>query len=156
MPEPKQYGRIWPQDWLVNSTLGYSHTVQARGAAHPKILSLPLGVKGEVALFAAMRKAMSVKKTKLLLINNSGWRHRQGINEMVGAKFGIAANAYAVGRERTPKVDICGIVFHHFHCDLRLLPNPFARFHQLLCGPALPPSSVCDSHLLPLTLNDSY
>lgn len=75
--------------------------------ATQKVLSLPLGVKGEVTLHAAMVKAAGVKKNKLLLINNSGWRHRTGINEMVGAKFATSgggtgtANAYAVGRART-------------------------------------------------------
>jgi len=89
---------------------------------------LPLGVKGHINIFNAMRQAASgvrsllayyvvliqghcslpeppshvtpqaVKKNKLLLINNSGWRHRAAINEMIAAKFGLPGNAYSSAR----------------------------------------------------------
>jgi rhodanese-related sulfurtransferase len=72
--------------WAVNQH-------QAPGAAHPKLLSLPLGVKNGPknsnpgAIYQAMLRHANATKRKLLVINNSGWRHRAAINALVAANF---------------------------------------------------------------------
>ena len=74
---------------------------QAFGAVHPKVLSLPLGMKNNPGKIynEGMRRHVSTTKKKLLIINNSGWKHREGVNAIVGAKFrhlGVAGNQYNV------------------------------------------------------------
>mmetsp|Transcript_9817 Transcript_9817/g.27802 ORF Transcript_9817/g.27802 Transcript_9817/m.27802 type:complete len:237 (+) Transcript_9817:540-1250(+) len=65
----------------------------ARQAVHRKILSLPLGIKGPAQLFENMLRNKDKKKIRLLLINNSGWKHRTGINTLIASKFdGVRGN----------------------------------------------------------------
>jgi len=76
---------------------------QAKIAVHPKILSLPLGMKNNPTRIYndGMKKYRHTKKKKLLIINNSGWKHREGVNALVAAKFkdlGLKGNAYSVGK----------------------------------------------------------
>ena len=47
--------------------LWVSNQHQARAAVHPKVLSLPLGVKGANTLYGAMERHRHAKKKKLLL-----------------------------------------------------------------------------------------
>ena len=54
---------------------------------HKKILSLPLGVHKRPELFKAMKKYKNTNKTKLLTINNSGWRERSIINKVLIERF---------------------------------------------------------------------
>eukprot|EP01041_Mallomonas_annulata_P004936 gene4936-9853_t len=66
--------------------------------AHRKILSLPLGIKARIAIFHAADRIYNsnLNKTKLLMINNSGWGDRKKINEQVIAAFnGTVSNSYA-------------------------------------------------------------
>lgn len=75
--------------------LWVSNQHQARAAVHPKLLSLPLGIKGPGQLYAAMRRYAGTSKTKLLVINNSGWKHREAINQQVASKFpDLRGNSY--------------------------------------------------------------
>jgi len=74
---------------------------QAAGAVHPKVLSLPLGMKNNPhrIYHEGMVRYSGTKKKKLLIINNSGWKHREGVNKLVAAKFqnyGIEGNQYSV------------------------------------------------------------
>jgi len=75
--------------------------VDERFGVHPKILSIPLGIRNS-KIYAAMRKLPPVKeKTRLLVINNSGWRWRSQINRAV-----ISAFNYTIRNEynlRTPQ-----------------------------------------------------
>lgn len=63
------------------------------------MLSLPLGIKRTGEMWDAMMQVrdrirgllaqaqQTALKTRLLLINNSGWGHRAAVNEMVSARF---------------------------------------------------------------------
>ena len=67
--------------------------------AHRKILSLPLGVKGGPRLYTRMNQIHenkdNQKKTKLLVINNSGWGDRSKINQQVIEAFNnTISNSY--------------------------------------------------------------
>lgn len=49
-----------------------------------------------------MKKHRATKKKKLVIINNSGWKHRTAVNALVASRFPELAkvgNAYAVGRD---------------------------------------------------------
>lgn len=73
------------------------------------MLSLPLGMKNKPdRIFnEGMVKYGATKKKKLLIINNSGWKHREGVNLLVGAKFeGIKGNMYSV--EKGKKTQVLG------------------------------------------------
>lgn len=83
---------------------------QAAGAVHPKVLSLPLGMKNKPDRIynEGMVKYANTKKKKLLIINNSGWKHREGVNLLVGAKFekyGIKGNMYSVEKGKKTQVN---------------------------------------------------
>lgn len=84
--------------WVTNQ----HHALKA---VHPKILSLPLGMKNKPdrIFFEGMKKYAGVTKKKLLIINNSGWKHREQVNALVAAKFPYlrdVGNMYAVGKDK--------------------------------------------------------
>ena len=75
-----------------------THVDPAIGA-HRKVLSLPLGVKGGPKLYKRMKQIIQKKgnqrKTKLLVINNSGWGDRTKINAQVIEAFNhTVSNSY--------------------------------------------------------------
>jgi hypothetical protein len=52
-----------------------------------------------------MKKHRHTKKKKLLIINNSGWKHREAVNNLVASKFkdlGLKGNAYSVAKKGAP------------------------------------------------------
>ena len=60
--------------------------------SHPKITFIPVGVgpaEKAAALWRVMDRAMtqSPARSRKLVINNSGWKHRAAINALVGSKF---------------------------------------------------------------------
>lgn len=58
--------------------------------AHPKIINLPLGMRNGAERLRRLQQYLAAKiyKTRVLLINNSGWGDRTRINAMVSAAFG--------------------------------------------------------------------
>ncbi len=65
---------------------------------HPKLLSIPIGVHDSPLLLEHLRQADGTK-TRDLLINNSGWQHREEINATVSANFaGGVTNTYGVSQ----------------------------------------------------------
>ena len=61
--------------------------MQKKLGAHKKVISLPLGIRARQNVFKAMKRYQNFNKTKLFTINNSGWKERTRINEMLIAKF---------------------------------------------------------------------
>lgn len=61
--------------------------VDPKLGAHKKVISLPLGIRARQNVFKAMKRYQNFNKTKLFTINNSGWKERTRINEMLIAKF---------------------------------------------------------------------
>ena len=56
--------------------------------------------------FEGMKKYAKVTKKKLLIINNSGWKHREQVNALVASKFPYLrdrGNAYSVGKKELKK-----------------------------------------------------
>ena len=54
--------------------------------------------------YEGMQKYAGVTKKKLLIINNSGWKHREHVNALVAAKFPYlrdTGNVYAVGKDKS-------------------------------------------------------
>jgi len=73
-------------------------TTQHQQMTHPKILSIPLGIRlGDIPLeeiFERVRERQN--RTRLLLINNSGWNFRSDINNQVIKNFqGSIQNEYS-------------------------------------------------------------
>jgi len=66
--------------------------------AHPKVISLPLGISRKGLLLSkaiSLLKAGGVKKKTVLQINNSGWGDRAFINRIVSEAFnGTVRNTY--------------------------------------------------------------
>ena len=78
------------RDWLDAPQLKLLLTTQRQSQLrHPKVMPLPLGVRhGNVALLMALiLGAARPHRTRWLLINNSGWQFRAGINALVAARF---------------------------------------------------------------------
>lgn len=81
---------------------------------HPKVLSLPLGIVGGKAkrvaqaltLISVMRQeGRAPKRSKLVLVNNSGWNYRQDVNAYFKRVFG-EDNAYRLGAHAPPQEDL--------------------------------------------------
>ena len=69
-------------------------TPQHTALVHPAILSIPIGIHKPQALIEQVFHTDG-KKTQTLLINNSGWGFRRGINDRVIANFdGSIRNTY--------------------------------------------------------------
>lgn len=82
------------QNYLADPRVKAVVTPQHTAIQHPRILSLPIGVKHSQSLLDHLRNADDLK-TQELLLNNSGWRHRQQINAGVIANFdGRLYNTY--------------------------------------------------------------
>jgi hypothetical protein len=63
----------------------------------PQIISIPLGVKTVQSYQHIRSLPLFANKTRLLVINNSGWRHRAPLNEMVIEAFNhTIKNEYSV------------------------------------------------------------
>jgi hypothetical protein len=76
--------RMYLDDPAVLAVLATQHTT----IWHPKIVSVPVGVpRGTGPITSHLQHADGVK-TQDLLINNSGWGHREEVNERVSANFG--------------------------------------------------------------------
>lgn len=81
---------------------------------HSKIISLPLGIRNRAAIFNKIAEltAMKVNKTRLLLINNSGWRERAIINAQISQAFnGTVKNTYNPKSKRDHYRDVSESVF---------------------------------------------
>jgi hypothetical protein len=67
---------------------------------HPKIISVPLGIRNKVEVFKLLHllgrlPPHLISKNKWLVINNSGWGDRTGINELVSLAFNrTVTNSY--------------------------------------------------------------
>ena len=73
-------------------------TPQHTAIDHPKVLSIPIGVNESQQLLEHLRTADGAK-THALLINNSGWEHREQINARVSSRFGgTVINTYGVSK----------------------------------------------------------
>ena len=79
--------------YLLNSKnllllIGSNH-VDPKIGSHRKIIGLPLGLKNKYEIYKKIMKYSyeKVNKTKLLLINNSGWRDRTIINQQISKVF---------------------------------------------------------------------
>jgi hypothetical protein len=70
-------------DPKVKAVVTTQHTI----LTHAKIISLPIGVLNAEALRARIEGPVP-PRTEDLLINNSGWGHRAGVNARVTANFG--------------------------------------------------------------------
>ena len=71
-------------------------TTQHTAIWHPTILSIPIGIRESQEIIDHIFHADGIK-TQELLINNSGWEHRQQINERVIANFGgRIGNTYGI------------------------------------------------------------
>ena len=87
--------RDYLDDPAVKGVVATNHTV----FAHPKIISLPLGIDDGEDILEAVREAGRPAKVRELLLNNSGWGHRRQINERVIANFGgRLENSYGLPR----------------------------------------------------------
>ena len=75
------------QSYLDDPAVKAVVTTQHTAVSHPTILSIPVGVTQSRAILEHLAQADGAK-TQDLLINNSGWEHRQSINERVIANFG--------------------------------------------------------------------
>jgi len=78
------------RDWLETTELRMIFTTQhQRDVRHPKIVSFPLGIRrGNIPmLLTLIMGAVRPPRTRLLLINNSGWKFRSGINDRVASNF---------------------------------------------------------------------
>ena len=85
---------------------------QHQAFPHPKILSVPLGIRPSSAgtLTEALHymavllreKRGSAPVRKRLVLNNSGWNYRQDVNEYINSTFG-EDNTYRLGRNAVPK-----------------------------------------------------
>lgn len=62
-------------------------TTQHTALWHPSIVSLPIGILQTREIIEHIAQSDGIK-TQALLINNSGWEHRQQINERVIENFG--------------------------------------------------------------------
>lgn len=91
-----QQVRDYLDDPAVKGVVATNHTV----ICHPSIVSLPLGLFGtEDGELEAVMAAGRPAKTRELLLNNSGWGHRQAINQRVIANFGgNLENSYGLAR----------------------------------------------------------
>jgi hypothetical protein len=78
-----QMVRDYLDDPAVKAVVTPQHTV----FAHRAILTLPIGLRHLRELVDVVARSDGAK-TQDLLLNNSGWRHRQQINERVAANFG--------------------------------------------------------------------
>lgn len=71
-------------------------TTQHTAIWHSSILSLPIGIRESQDIIAYIFYADGIK-TQDLLLNNSGWEHRQQINERVIKNFGgRISNSYGI------------------------------------------------------------
>lgn len=86
--------------YLNKSTTRAVFTTQHHFLDHPKVHSLPLGIKHtmKVPVLRALREPR-VNKTKLLMINDNGWKHRKTITKIVLENF--AANGTDMALKNT-------------------------------------------------------
>ena len=78
------------RDWLEDVNLRLVFTTQHQQIVrHPKIVSFPLGIRrGNIPwLLTLIMGAARPPRRRLLLINNSGWQFRSGINDLVARNF---------------------------------------------------------------------
>ena len=78
------------RDWLNQPQLRRVLTTQHHShLRHPKLRGLPLGIRrgGGALLMALIAGAARPPRTRWLLINNSGWKFRAGINALVASNF---------------------------------------------------------------------
>lgn len=84
------------QQYLDDPKVQAVVTTQHVAFRHPSILSIPIGINHPQEIINHLFHADGAK-TKELLLNNSGWGHRQGINERVIANFsGRISNTYGI------------------------------------------------------------
>jgi hypothetical protein len=76
--------RQYLDDPAVKAVVATNHTA----FWHPKILALPIGISHDHASIEPFIHGDRPGKTQDLLISNSGWGHRAGINQQVISNFG--------------------------------------------------------------------
>lgn len=75
-------------DYLENNDTRAVFTTQHHIFDHPKVHSLPLGVKFTMKYEVLKRiQQPRVRKTKLLMINDNGWKHRKNITATIIRTF---------------------------------------------------------------------
>lgn len=89
------------RSYLDSHEVAAVFTLQHQAFAHPKVHALPVGLALQTAPGVYRRLRENRAKTRLLMINDSGYGFRQDITAAVLAQFPGAANTYARGPEAT-------------------------------------------------------
>lgn len=78
--------RDWLEDPNLRLVLSTQHQSDVR---HPKVVAIPLGIRRSniPLLLTIIMGGARPARGRLLLINNSGWKFRAGINALVAANF---------------------------------------------------------------------
>jgi hypothetical protein len=83
-------------DWLDEPNLKMFLVNQGQVIAHPKLFTVPLGIKADkyesLLEFMKMGVQANAKRSRMLLINNSGEGMRKKLNDMVIENYGSATD----------------------------------------------------------------